>query len=430
MLRTFTALILLLGSIPVVRAADGPELVPLTIRAPRPPTICYARARPWGVQTDPEWKPGLPPAKVLAPKDAVNLAARRPVTSSDMRPIIGRLLQVTDGDIELVEGSWVELMPGKQWVQIDLGRRARVYGIVVHRPGYGYWRAYRDVVIQVSSDPDFARDVTTLFNNDRNNTLGFGKGADWEYFEDAAPKVIDAQGTMARYVRLWSNGNTTDDQNHYTEVEAWGMPVEPLAEAESAPLNFTFPRPAYERVWTPPVGSDLNPEWVKAPVIPEIAAPKDAANLALQNRVPTRAVARAGKPRMVTDGRKDADPDGVLELPAGKQWIQVDLGQRCSVYAVLLWHRHDGPRVYPRVVVQASDDPTFSRGVQQLLNTDRQNKLGLGKQDEYPYLESHRGQAIETNGLRFRYLRLWSDGNTADDRNHYTEVEVWGTPAR
>jgi len=26
-------------------------------------------------------------------------------------------------------------------------------------------------------------------------------------------------------VRLYSNGNHIDDQNHYTEVEVWGLPV-------------------------------------------------------------------------------------------------------------------------------------------------------------------------------------------------------------
>ena len=36
---------------------------------------------------------------------------------------------------------------------------------------------------------------------------------------------MDTKGVKGRYVRLWSKGNTSDDQNHYTEVEVWGLPA-------------------------------------------------------------------------------------------------------------------------------------------------------------------------------------------------------------
>ena len=38
-------------------------------------------------------------------------------------------------------------------------------------------------------------------------------------------RVVDAKGTKARYVRLWSNGNTSNDMNHYCEVEVFGTPA-------------------------------------------------------------------------------------------------------------------------------------------------------------------------------------------------------------
>jgi hypothetical protein len=41
-----------------------------------------------------------------------NLALNKPVTSSDKDPIIGKLDQVTDGDKEGSDGSWVELGAG------------------------------------------------------------------------------------------------------------------------------------------------------------------------------------------------------------------------------------------------------------------------------------------------------------------------------
>ncbi len=35
-------------------------------------------------------------------------------------------------------------------------------------------------------------------------------------------QLSDAKGVKGRYVRLYSNGNTRNKINHYTEVEAWG----------------------------------------------------------------------------------------------------------------------------------------------------------------------------------------------------------------
>jgi hypothetical protein len=33
-------------------------------------------------------------------------------------------------------------------------------------------------------------------------------------------------GVQGRFVRLYSAGNTSDDANHYIEVEVYGKPVE------------------------------------------------------------------------------------------------------------------------------------------------------------------------------------------------------------
>ena len=37
-------------------------------------------------------------------------------------------------------------------------------------------------------------------------------------------KLIDAEGSHGRYVRLYSKGNTANDMNHYIEVEVFGRP--------------------------------------------------------------------------------------------------------------------------------------------------------------------------------------------------------------
>ena len=82
---------------------------------------------------------------------------------------------------------------------------------------------YRDTVVQLSNDPDFAAGVTTVFNNDYDNSAGLGKGADKEYGEDYFGRRIDGRGVKARYVRITSNGNTSDPYNHFTEIEVYGQ---------------------------------------------------------------------------------------------------------------------------------------------------------------------------------------------------------------
>jgi len=36
------------------------------------------------------------------------------------------------------------------------------------------------------------------------------------------------------------------------------------------------------------------------------------------------------------------------------------------------------------------------------------------------------GRRIAARGIRARYVRITSNGNTSDPYNHYTEVEVYG----
>jgi hypothetical protein len=157
------------------------------------------------------------------PAGTVNLARNKKVTSSDNNPDTGTLDMITDGDKDGNEGSWVELGPGKQWVQIDLARRANIYAVLIWH-FHSQPRVYRDVVVQVSDDPTFRSGVMTIFNNDFHNELGLGAGKDLNYIETYQGKLIDAKGVKGRYVRLYSNGNTTNKLNHYIEVEVWGKP--------------------------------------------------------------------------------------------------------------------------------------------------------------------------------------------------------------
>lgn len=141
------------------------------------------------------------------------------VNSSDSEPFIGELECITDGDKEGRDGSFVELGPGQQWVQIDLGKIRDIKAIALWH-NFITGRVYYDVIIQGSNDGDFI-DRETIFNNDHDNSLGLGVGKDDYYLEDYKGKLIRVDRKY-RYIRCYSNGNTSDDLNHYTEIEIWG----------------------------------------------------------------------------------------------------------------------------------------------------------------------------------------------------------------
>jgi hypothetical protein len=167
---------------------------------------------------------GRPRGPFYVPVGTRLLSLDRPVRSSDMRPVIGDVDMVTDGDKQGGDGYFVELGPGRQWVQVDLGRTCALHAILAWHY-HSQARVYRDVIVRVSDDKDFTRGGTQVFNNDHDNSSGLGAGKDKEYVEVAEGRLFDPKGARGRYVRLHSNGNTTNDLNHYVEVEVYGTPV-------------------------------------------------------------------------------------------------------------------------------------------------------------------------------------------------------------
>ena len=160
----------------------------------------------------------------MVPAGTKLLSAKRPVTSSDSAPVIGELDMVNDGEKEGGDGYFIELGPGKQWVQIDLGAPYALHAILAWHY-HSQARVYRDVVVQVSDNKDFLKGVQTIFNNDHDNSSGLGVGKDKEYIEVAEGRLFDPKGIKGRYVRMYSNGNTTNDLNHYVEIEIYGTPA-------------------------------------------------------------------------------------------------------------------------------------------------------------------------------------------------------------
>ena len=203
--------------------SDPPaEMVPIEIELPKPMFV----GTPQDTKVDNLEKPlGKDRPPLLAPVGTTNVALEKPVSSSDEEPIIGEIEMITDGDKEAADGSYVELAPLLQHVTIDLEAMHEIYAIVIwhfHKQAVVYF----DVVVQVADDPDFITNVRTLFNNDIDNSAGIGVGEDMHYTETNEGKLIDAKSVKARYVRLYSNGNTGNDLNHYIEVAVYGKPVE------------------------------------------------------------------------------------------------------------------------------------------------------------------------------------------------------------
>jgi len=216
------ALALVLGLGPGGAGAAEADLVPIDFGLPRPE---FTGTRKDVKLTAHIEKPSARPRPVFrVPRGTSNVALNRPVTSSDDAPMIGDLEQVTDGDKRGSDGSYVELGPGRHWVQIDLGAPHTLYAILVWH-FHGEARIYHDVVVQVADDTDFITNVRTVYNNDYDNSSGLGIGKDLEYFESNEGRLIPVQGLPARHVRLYSKGSIDNDMNHYTEVAVYGKPA-------------------------------------------------------------------------------------------------------------------------------------------------------------------------------------------------------------
>ena len=209
-----------LSVVALIAAAHAADTVPLKVEYPKP--LFAGTPRP--IQLANLEPAGIKRPDIMVPAGTTVISKGKPVTSSDSLPVIGELSFITDGDKTGIDGAYVELGPGVQWVQIDLGAASKIAAVAVWH-FHSQARVYHDVVIQISNDKDFKSGVTTIFNNDDDNSAKLGKGKDLAYVEVNHGRVVDAKGTVGRYVRLYSNGNTSDELNHYCEVEVFGSPA-------------------------------------------------------------------------------------------------------------------------------------------------------------------------------------------------------------
>jgi len=219
-IRALTCTLFVALAITPLVAQPGPGKEELKLKLPKPMFI----GTPTNIKSanlEPITGKSRPP--FFVPTGTVLLSAKKPVTSSDSAPVIGELDMVNDGEKAGGDGYFIELGPGIQWVQIDLGASHPLSAILTWHY-HSQARVYHDVIVQVSDDAAFKTGVTTVFNNDHDNSSKMTAGKDKEYIEVAEGKLIDPKGAKGRYVRLYSKGNTTNDLNHYVEVEVYGLP--------------------------------------------------------------------------------------------------------------------------------------------------------------------------------------------------------------
>jgi hypothetical protein len=215
-----------------------------------------------------------------------------------------------------------------------------------------------------------------------------------------------------------------------TAAFAGGGPVN-AAEPEMAPLPLNLPLPTLKG--TPedlPKGPNI--EALTDKPRPAFLAPKGARNVALNKKVTgSDRNPIAGQLSQITDGNKEAIDEHVVEMRKGVQWVQVDLGEVCDIYAVVVWHDHRVIQAFRSVVVQTADDPDFIENVTVLFNNDTENAAGLGIGFDKQYFETLQGKLIPVkNSLRTRYLRFYSRGSNSSALNCYQEIEVYGQPVK
>lgn len=196
------------------------------------------------------------------------------------------------------------------------------------------------------------------------------------------------------------------------------------------PLELDLPKPTFKGTPTNvPPGTNLE-EPRKGPR-PPLMVPPGTKNVARGKPVTmSDDDPLIGSAKLITDGEKDATPDSYVELGPRLQWAQIDLKHECVLHAVVVWHYHANPRVYHDVVVQVADDADFIENVRTIFNNDHDNSAGLGLGEAKEYWETFEGKLIDAQGVKARYVRLYSNGSIADDLNHYVEVEVYGKPAK
>lgn len=215
--RVATVVVLSLASLPTVQAQEKEAL---NLQLPAPTLKGTPEQLPAGPNIEANSDKAPDPVKIA--KGAKNVALGKPATSS-VKPFTGEIEQITDGKKEAFDYDTVEMKKGSQWVQVDLGESYKIEAIVIWHD-HRYIQVMHDVIVQVSDDPEFKTGVTTIFNNDTDNSSSQGVGTDREYFERHWGRVFDGKGAKGRYVRNYTKGSHLSALNCRQEIEVYAVP--------------------------------------------------------------------------------------------------------------------------------------------------------------------------------------------------------------
>lgn len=369
-------------------------------------------ARPLDIRS-PNLEPsrgGKPQSPVVVPTGCDQLlSAGCRVSSSDADLSPQTLLLVTDGEKDFREIKPLKLAPGVQWVQLDLGIKQKIYAVYI-------WRylsdphVVRDMIVQLSNDVMFLENVETVFNNDHDNTVGLGAGADKEYIEHFMGRSIPVNGIQARYIRVYSNGSVMDGgrinkANYYTEIEVYGEPYVTLPMA--VPQSTLTSDKSHLSIYVPANATNVLSRKCDVTASDTLLQKKDLS--------------------LIVDGNKEINEIGSIDLDPviAKQWLQLDLGQEKEIFALCIWHDYTQTYANRNVVVQLSNDQSFMTGVATVFNNDVDDNLGFGKRQDNAYTETLYGYSITVDGVKARYIRIYGQFQF-NPQFYFKEIEAYG----
>ena len=116
-----------------------------------------------------------------------------------------------------------------------------------------------------------------------------------------------------------------------------------------------------------------------------------------------------------------------LETEDNTHWAQVDFGKSYTINKANICCYHDWNP--DKVLIQFSDDPTFTTGVTTVFNSDRDNTYGQGAGSDVGYADSETGHDFNFNPVTARYMRVWSSGNWgAGSKAIFEEIQAYTAP--
>jgi Na+-transporting NADH:ubiquinone oxidoreductase subunit C len=401
----------------------------------------------------------------MLPQGFTNIALNKPVTTNVEPEAIqhNTLKVITDGDFNSMSPkSFVGLQNWGQtpYVQIDLGQMSTIYTIGVwhYFPG----PVYTDVIVQVSDDKDFKKNVHTLFNNDFDGSTYKDpdrkklEDFNWCYpaskFGELVPdkKDLKSEGWKGRYVRVYSDKAFYEEgmEARFVEIAVWGVAGE-VVKFEPELLDIEKLVADVKSGPTPyPNTSEKQPKKLRPKDYtkrPAYLLSQGFKNLALNKPVTTNVEPEAvqhNSLKVVTDGDYNSkSPKSFVGLQNWGEtpYVQIDLGKVCSLYTVGVWHYFPGP-IYTDVIIQTANDKDFKTNLKTIYNNDFDGSTYKDPDRKtledfnWCYPASKFGELapakkdLKPGGWKGRYVRVYSDKAFYEEgmEARFVEISVWG----